>query len=173
MCSSSRPWAGIGFAGLRGYPHLLSTVARREGAESYSLAALVHLGVSNLGAAVALETAVGIGLLVLVFAAGRRGRDRDAFALALLAILAFSPLLEIHYLALLLVIVALYRERLSAAWIVPVAPLGSSGSQQRFGCAAGARLPRLRCGSRACDEPLETTSPDAALSAAGSGITCK
>ena len=29
------PWAGIGFAGLRGYPHLLSSVSSSEGPRSW------------------------------------------------------------------------------------------------------------------------------------------
>jgi hypothetical protein len=126
------PWAGIGFAGLHAYPRLLSTVARREGADSYSVAALTHLFTSSWTAAVAVESVVGVALLFLVLAVGRRGRERDAFALAIVAILVLTPLLEMHYLALLLVVVALYRDRLSAAWIVPLliwgAPESNNGS---------------------------------------------
>jgi hypothetical protein len=126
------PWAGIGFAGLHGYPHLLSTVSRREGADSYSLAALVHFFVPSWTAAIGVETAVGVGVLVLAFVWGRRGRDRDAFALAIVAILVLTPLLEIHYFALLLVLIALYRDRLSPAWLVPLliwgAPETNNGS---------------------------------------------
>ena len=114
------PWAGIGFAGLGDYVRLLRFVAHREGADSYSLAALVHYAVPSWTAAVAVEMLVGLGVLVLVVLAGRRGRDRDAFALAILAMLAFTPLLEIHYFAVLLVVVALYRPRFSAAWLAPV-----------------------------------------------------
>jgi hypothetical protein len=126
------PWAGIGFAGLHMYPHLLSAVARREGAISYSVAALVHLFTPSWTAAVAVETVLGVALLALVVAVGRRGRERDAFALAILAILVFTPLLEMHYFALLLVVVALYRDRLSVAWVVPLliwgAPESNNGS---------------------------------------------
>jgi hypothetical protein len=126
------PWAGIGFAGLRGYPHLLSTVAHREGPSSYSLAALVHFVIPSWTAAVAVETLVGVGVLALALVAGRRDRDRDAFALAIVGILAFTPLLEIHYLAALVVIVALYRPRLSPAWLLPLlmwgAPEPNNGS---------------------------------------------
>ena len=114
------PWAGIGFAGLADYVRLLRFVAHREGADSYSLAALVHYAVPSWTAAVAVEMLVGVGVLVLVVLAGRRGRDRDAFALTILAMLAFTPLVEIHYFAVLLVIVALYRPRLGAAWFAPL-----------------------------------------------------
>jgi Glycosyltransferase family 87 len=126
------PWAGIGFAGLRGYPHLLGVVTDREGPESYSLAALVHFVVPSWTAAIAVETLAGAVVLLLALAAGRRGRDRDAFALAIVGILALTPLLEIHYLAALAVIVALYYRRLSVAWLLPLllwgAPEPNNGS---------------------------------------------
>jgi hypothetical protein len=126
------PWAGIGFAGLHGYPHLLATVSRAEGPGSYSIAALLHGFGLVWAAATVTESLLGAGLLVLVLMVGRRGRDRDAFALSLVAILVLSPLLEMHYLALLLVVVALYRRTLGLAWFVPLliwgAPAGNSAS---------------------------------------------
>jgi alpha-1,2-mannosyltransferase len=126
------PWAGIGFAGLRGYPHLLSNVASSEGPHSYSAAALFHSMLPSWTAATALETMLGAALLGVVVAAGRRGRDRDAFALSIVAILALSPLLEMHYLAVLLVVVAVYRQRFGLAWAMPLlfwgAPATTAGS---------------------------------------------
>jgi hypothetical protein len=126
------PWAGIGFAGMRGYPHLLSSVSGSEGPNSYSIAALLHSMLPSWTAATALETALGAALLAVVVVAGRRGRDRDAFALSIVAILALSPLLEMHYLAVLLVVVALYRRTFGLAWAVPLlfwgAPATTAGS---------------------------------------------
>jgi alpha-1,2-mannosyltransferase len=126
------PWAGIGFAGLRGYPHLLSSVSRGEGPRSYSLAALFHAVLPTWTAAIAVEMVVGAGVLLLVLKAGRRGRDRDAFALAIVAALVLTPLLEVHYLAALLVVVALFRPRFSFVWLVPLlfwgAPATVAGS---------------------------------------------
>src|SRR4029079_17895688 len=87
------PWAGIGFAGLRGYPHLLSSVSSSEGPRSYSVAALLHSMLPSWTAATALGTLLGAVLLAVVLVAGRRGRDRDAFALSLVAVLVLSPLL--------------------------------------------------------------------------------
>jgi glycosyl transferase family 87 len=93
------PWAGIGFAGLRGYPHLLASVSGGEGPHSYSLAALFHAVLPSWTAASAAETVVGVLVVLLVLEAGRRGRDRDAFALAIVATLVLTPLLEMHYIA--------------------------------------------------------------------------
>jgi hypothetical protein len=126
------PWSGIGFAGLRGYPHLLSVVSRHEGPHSYSVAAALYRLWPSWTAVTALETLFGAALLVLVLLAGRRGRDRDAFALSIVSILVLSPLLEMHYLALLLVVVALYRRTFGFAWVLPLliwgAPAGNVAS---------------------------------------------
>ena len=152
------PWAGIGFAGLRGYPHLVATVSRNEGPHSYSLAALLHLGLPSWGAATAMETAIGVGVLVLVAALGRRGRERDAFALAIVAILVLTPLVEMHYLALLLVVVGLYRARFGAAWIVPLLIWGAPGPERGVRRTEGARPHRRGGDARARDEQLEAAA---------------
>jgi lysylphosphatidylglycerol synthetase-like protein (DUF2156 family) len=122
------PWAGIGFAGLRGYPHLLSAVSSSEGPRSYSVAALLHSVIRSWTAAVALETAIGAGVLLFAFVAGRRRRDRDAFALSIVAVLVLTPLLEMHYFAVLLVVVALYRREFGIAWVVPLLIWGASAT---------------------------------------------
>jgi hypothetical protein len=124
------PWAGIGFAGLRAYPHLLASVSHGEGPRSYSVAALLHVALPNWAAATAAETAIGLGILVLAAALGWRGRDRDAFALTIVAVLVLTPLVEMHYLALLLVVVALYRARFGAAWLAPLLIWGAPGPNQ-------------------------------------------
>ncbi|MGZ4315027.1 MAG: glycosyltransferase family 87 protein [Gaiellaceae bacterium] len=125
------PWAGIGFAGLRGYPHLLSHVSSIEGPRLYSVAALLHPMLSWTSAT-AVEMVFGAAFLIVVLAAGRRGRERDAFALSLVAMLVLSPLFEMHYLVLLLLVVALYRQTFGLAWAVPLlawgAPANVSGS---------------------------------------------
>jgi hypothetical protein len=114
------PWAGIGFAGLRSYPHLLSSVSTREGPRSYSVAALLHGVLPSWTASTAAETLIGVALLACVFIVGRRRRDQDAFALSIVTTLALSPLLEMHYLAALLVVVALYRQRFGPLWALPL-----------------------------------------------------
>jgi Glycosyltransferase family 87 len=125
------PWAGIGFAGLRGYPHLLSRVSSVEGPRGYSVAALLH-SMLSWTSATTVEMVIGAAFLLVVFAAGRRGRERDAFALSLVAMLVLSPLFEMHYLVLLLVVVALYRQTFGLAWAVPLlawgVPANVSGS---------------------------------------------
>jgi hypothetical protein len=115
------PWAGLGFAGFAGYPHVLHELASVEASEGYTIAAAaLKLGTSwplalTLGALVA----VGLGAALLV--AGRAGRERAALALAIGLALAASPIVWLHYLAVLLVVVALYRPRFGLVWLLPVA----------------------------------------------------
>lgn len=118
------PWAGIGFAGLGDYPHLLSRVSTVEGPRGYSIAALLHAVLSWRSATV-VELIFGAAFLVVVLLAGRRGRERDAFALSLVAMLVLSPLFEMHYLVLLLVVIALYRQTFGLAWAVPLLAWGT------------------------------------------------
>jgi alpha-1,2-mannosyltransferase len=122
------PWAGIGFAGVRGYPHLLATISRSEGPRNYSVASLLHAMLPSWGASTAIETALGAVVLALVLVVGRRGRDRDAFALGIVAALVFTPLLEMHYLAALLVVVAIYQRQFGLAWLAPLLIWGAPGS---------------------------------------------
>ena len=126
------PWAGIGFVGLRGYPHLLATVSRYEGPQKYSVAALVHSFSVSWTVSIAVETLLGAVLLLRLLLAGRMGRDREAFALTILAILVFTPLFEMHYFSALLIVVALYRPRFGVVWLVPLliwgAPATAAGS---------------------------------------------
>ncbi|HJQ50056.1 MAG TPA: hypothetical protein VJ838_06065, partial [Gaiellaceae bacterium] len=120
-------WAGLGFGGLRQYPHLLTSLSRVDGPGSYSFAALLHLALP-LGWAVAtgIQMVIGTGAVLLVIAVGRRRRERDAMALTVLAILLLTPLLEMQYFAMLLLIVCLYRRRLDVAWFVPLLTWGAA-----------------------------------------------
>ena len=76
------PWAGIGFAGLRGYPSICSGRLAQGGCRQLLAGRARALRRSELAGRDRVETIVGVGVLLLAFAVGRRGRDRDAFALA-------------------------------------------------------------------------------------------
>ena len=112
-------WAAIGFANLRGYPHLLRVLSQVEQTQSFSVAGLLRLQ----GGAATIFTA---GLIVLVVAgvllAGRGpDGDRRSFAIAVAGALLATPVLWLHYLVLLFVPIALTRPRLSALWFAPLA----------------------------------------------------
>jgi Glycosyltransferase family 87 len=110
-------WAAIGFAGLRGYPHLLSLLSSVESHAAYSPYALASsLGAGRLLAAT-VAAAIGLGLVAAAFA--KRDQERIAFGLCLLAALALSPVVWSHYYAVLYLPIALRSPRFSVVWLAP------------------------------------------------------
>lgn len=121
-------WAAIGFDGIGGYPDLLRRLQDLEEADGYTLYALAaDLGAPDLVAR-ALWALVALGTLAGVVALVRRGDERRAFALSIAAALACSPIVWLHYFALLLVVVAVMQPRLGPAWFVPLLMYGSTGT---------------------------------------------
>jgi hypothetical protein len=111
-------WAAIGFAGFRSYPHLLRVLSELEAGVSYSPVALLRLSNSAAGA-------LSAGLVLAVVAAvvlAARGADGDrrSFVVAVVGSLVATPVLWLHYFALLLIPIALYRPRLSGLWFAPL-----------------------------------------------------
>jgi len=131
-------WAAIGFAGFRAYPHLLRVLSDLEAGVSYSPIALLRLS----GSGAAALSAVLVITVVVAVALAARGADGDrrSFTIAVIGSLVATPVLWLHYFALLLVPLALYRPRLSGLWFVPfvlwVTPeTHSGGSVWRIGLA--------------------------------------
>jgi len=125
-------WALIGFAGLTSYPHLLDELAGLEQWKSYSAVAFgLVLGLSS-GEARALAIVAGLVALLGVILVGRLRKgdadaDRHAFILAIAAAFLFSPIVWTHYLALLVVPIAITRRTLSPLWFVPLAMWATPG----------------------------------------------
>jgi alpha-1,2-mannosyltransferase len=112
------PWAAIHFAGLRDFPHLLETLSRVQQLDGYTVSAL-------LSAAMDWNVAHGVGLGVgfaVLGAALVVGRDdeRRSFGFVVAASLLLSPIVHMHYLILLLVVLALFVPHLDWRWVVPV-----------------------------------------------------
>jgi glycosyl transferase family 87 len=121
-------WAVIGFDGFLGYPDRLQRLDRVVGEDSYTTYIVgLDAGLPSLASRL-LWVAVGIGVLAAVVVVARRGDERSAFALALCAALALTPIVWLHYFALLLVIVSLMQPRLALAWFVPLAMVLTPGS---------------------------------------------
>jgi hypothetical protein len=110
------PWAVLGFREFAEYPRVLSLLVRNELPTSFSIKSLA----SMLGfgpAALALQLAC----VAAIFALARRYEgDRRAFSAAVLAALALSPLVWIHYYVLLIVPIGLAARRLNAVWLLPI-----------------------------------------------------
>jgi hypothetical protein len=114
-------WATIGFAGLRGYPELLGTLADVWQGRGYTPLALgLALGLPE---EVASAAALLLGGAVLAWAAvlaRRTNGDQRAFTATLAAALLLSPIVWLHYFTLLLVPLAIARPRLARAWMLPL-----------------------------------------------------
>jgi hypothetical protein len=121
-------WAPLGFAGLTGYPTLLRKLEETVGADSYT-AYIVGLDL-GLPGGLARGVWLGAGLAVLAAAAllARKGDQKSAFVLAVAASLALTPIVWLHYFAMLLVVVAVARPRLGLVWFVPLAMVFTPGS---------------------------------------------
>ena len=137
---SAAAWAAIGFAGLREYPDLLRMLADVWQGRSYSPVALGLAVGLPVEAAQALALGLGAAALGLVaLLAQREDGERLALTAAVGASLLLSPIVWLHYFALLLVPVALARPRLSGLWLLPLAfwavPMHSDGITWRIAFA--------------------------------------
>ena len=114
-------WAAIGFEGMTAYPDLLRRLTESEGDNGHGVSIYSGVLAAGLPSGVghAASVLVGAALLVGCLVLARRGDDRGAFTLALVAVLALTPLVWLHYLTLLAVPLAIYRPYLSGEWAVP------------------------------------------------------
>jgi hypothetical protein len=113
-------WAVVDFGALIDYPTRLQQLSDDTTGKGYTLDTLAQdLGAGERPARLFM-TAVAVALLVAVVVTARRGNETRAFVLAIGAALACSPILWLHYFALLLVPVAIVAPRLSWLWFVPM-----------------------------------------------------
>jgi hypothetical protein len=125
-------WALIGFAGLGSYPRLLDVLSRLEQWKSYSAVAFGLVIGLSAGEARVLALAACVVVLVGVVLSvrlrpGNPDADRQAFILAIAAAFLFSPIIWMHYLAILVVPIALTRRTLTPLWFVPLAMWATPG----------------------------------------------
>lgn len=151
-------WLWIGFADVHRYSGLVRHAEIAEGPNGYGLFWRLS-GSSTTYLAVAAVAAV-----VVAWVARRRG-DAIGFAVAMLAALVATPQLWLHYFALLVAVVGVFRKRLGFFWLVPLILWATphqeaDGSPWRIAVvfalvAATAAWVVLRDPSREDDEPLQ------------------
>jgi hypothetical protein len=115
-------WAVVGFGELTAYPHLLSLLTDIESARGYSAVAFaIALGAGTSTGAWA-PYAAGACLVAALCAVARRSPRADGatFLLGVLAMLAFSPIVWQHSIAVLLVPLAVLHPRFGLVWTIPV-----------------------------------------------------
>lgn len=114
-------WAVIGFAGFSSYPRMLSDLSAVEGTAGISLLSLAGAtGVAH-AAATAASVVITLGLIALAWLSMRLADgERSAYGLLVVAGLTSSSLVWPHYLALLLVPIALLSPSFGPLWLVPL-----------------------------------------------------
>jgi Glycosyltransferase family 87 len=115
-------WLAIGFHGLGSYLELLSKLTDVEGENSHGVSLYSDAIALGLPKSLATAGALAIGGAVLATAIvlARRGEEKRSFLLAVVAALALTPLVWLHYLTLLAIPLAAFRPRLSGLWAVPL-----------------------------------------------------
>jgi hypothetical protein len=113
-------WAGVSGDGPAQYLRLLHALTRIEAVQSYSLVAVadrLHLPHPQVSW---LLLAAPLVAWVLSWSRGRHARELDTTLFAVTIVLAFllTPILWLHYFALLVVPIAVARPRLSGDWIL-------------------------------------------------------
>lgn len=112
-------WAVIGFEGLTDYPELLRLLTDIVETVGLSLVALGDQAGLPIGVARALPFLVGVPLLVATAVVARRDDgDRRAFSIAMIAAIAITPIVWLHYFTLLVAPLALARPRLAWPWVL-------------------------------------------------------
>lgn len=116
------PWAFLGFAGIEDYRTVAQLYTEHNGGpRAISISNFAQeAGLSSVAADVA-QWACGLAVLAAAVMFGRRdGRSGDwqAFTLAVVGALILSPVVWIHYLALLLIPLAIVRRSFDVAWLV-------------------------------------------------------
>jgi hypothetical protein len=110
-------WTTIGFQGFLGYPALLRELQQVYAERSLSVATVAGGLGASVGVAVAAAAVAGLALLAIAAWLVRRpDGDRRAFSLVVVASVVATPVVWLHYLALLYVPIAVRWPRLSAAW---------------------------------------------------------
>ena len=121
-------WVTLGFAGLADYPSLLRELEYAVGDDSYTLF-IVGLDVGLPSPlARALWLGVGLALVASVVVVARRRDERTGFILAIAAALALTPIVWLHYFALVTVVIALAKPRLGVLWFFPLGLIITPGS---------------------------------------------
>jgi hypothetical protein len=112
-------WLILGTHELSRYSALTRALTHAEERRAYTVTAFaLHHGVSRPAAyAIGLTLAAAVGIACVH--AGRRGADSIALLLGVATCLLATPLVWVHYFALLIVPVAIARPRLSPLWGLP------------------------------------------------------
>ena len=114
-------WAVVGIGTLSRYPHVLRRMTDVQYRKSYGFDGLLaSLGAGGTAARLGVALVAAGGAAAIAVTARRARSPEPAFALAVVVSLFASPLVWLHYYALLLVPIAIASPGLSLLWAVPL-----------------------------------------------------
>jgi alpha-1,2-mannosyltransferase len=114
-------WAIIAFAGLTTYPQMLSDLSSVEGTAGVSLVSLAAATGVGHSVGVAVSLLITLAMIAVAWTLLRfDGGERNAYGLLVIAGLTSSSLVWPHYMALLLVPIALLSPSFGPLWLVPL-----------------------------------------------------
>lgn len=115
-------WTLLGYRTIGQFLQITSRVTAHHWKQGYGVRALaMHLGFSDGFGSAAQIALTGVLIVAVLLAARDRGLELRTIALTIGLMLVASPLVWSHYFALLLIPIALRRQRLSLIWLLPVA----------------------------------------------------
>jgi hypothetical protein len=110
-------WTAVGFEGIGDFAETTRQNVEAFDQDGVSVAAVA----ASLGLSGSRYIALAAGLVALGVATARRRRDVETFTWALIAALLASPIVWMHYFALLLIPLALVTPRWTLIWLLPFA----------------------------------------------------
>lgn len=122
-------WAILGFDEIGRYRSLLHALADQRDDLGYSVVSVALRAGWSHGLSYALAAVLVVVVSAGCLVAGRRGHERGALGLVILTCLLATPIVQLHYFALLLVPFAIARPRLSVAWMLPLAFWACNGGR--------------------------------------------
>jgi Glycosyltransferase family 87 len=114
-------WGIMGFAGFGDYPNLLHDLTFLEATAGISVIAVLHGTGIGTGAAELFSVVLAGISLAAAWALQRQPEgERQAFGMAIMATLIASPIEWPHYVALVIVPIALLSPSFSPLWLLPL-----------------------------------------------------
>jgi Glycosyltransferase family 87 len=117
---SAAAWAVVGFSQLPQYLNTLRSFTLHAERAHYGIVSLLLRAGAAPGLAYLVMVMIGLAAAGACVYYGVHRRDRRAFTWSVLAALALSPVVETHYLALLLVPMLLAWPTFRPVWLVPL-----------------------------------------------------
>ncbi len=117
---SAAAWAVVGFSQVPEYLNALHSFAVHAERAHYGIVSLLLSAGAAPGLAYLVMVVIGLAAAGACVYYGIHRRDRQAFTWSVVAALALSPVVETHYLAILLVPMLLAWPTFRPVWLVPL-----------------------------------------------------